>query len=107
MNTNSGTIFFKLFRAIAAKIAGYFFSMVKTFPGHWCLCLHIVIMKYSIVYQIAREVGCHNCALGTRSNDTYDTSKDKSINHALSLSAFHNWPDTNTLSECKCNRDIT
>jgi hypothetical protein len=25
MNANSGTIFFKLFRAIAAKIAGYFF----------------------------------------------------------------------------------
>uniref|UniRef100_A0A804LTV9 Uncharacterized protein n=1 Tax=Zea mays TaxID=4577 RepID=A0A804LTV9_MAIZE len=63
-------------------------------------------MKYCSVYQIALEVGSYNCTLRTRSNDTYDTSKEMSTNHALPLSPFHNWPDTNTLSKCKCNRDI-
>jgi len=72
-----------------------------------CRQLHIVLVKHCIVYQIALEVGSHNCTLGRRSNDTYDMSKDMSTNHALPLSPFHNWPDINTLSECKYNRDIT
>ena len=68
-----------------------------------CRQLHIVLVKHCIVYQIALEVGSHNCTLGRRSNDTYDMSKEMSTNHALPL--YQNASTTETLLDSSTNQN--